>query len=92
MRSLVAQYELTSSATEAGAKVAAQLAASAMSAVSASAHIGFGENRSDSRGYSMSRGVHSGKTKTYSHDMTKNTIGRSCREIHSYSGDDAGGC
>jgi len=87
IQALMGQYELSNRATEAGSRVAAQLAASAMSAVSASAHIGFGESRSDSRGYSMSRGVHSGKTKTYSHDMTKNTISRSCSEIHSYSGE-----
>jgi len=92
VQALLAQYELSNRATEAGAKVSAQLAASAMSAVNASAHIGFGESRSDSRAYAMQRGVHSSSTRSHSWDETKDIKGRECREIHSYSGEDASGC
>lgn len=90
VKALLAQYELSNRATEAGSRVAAQLASSAMSAVSASAHIGFGESRSDARSYSMDRGVRSTKSKSYSHDMTKDVKSKSCSEIHTYSG--SGSC
>lgn len=87
IKALMAQYELSASATEQGARVAAQLAASAMSAVSASAHISFGESRSDGRSASLGRSYGQTYTVRHDHDMTRGEVSRFCSEIHSYSGE-----
>jgi hypothetical protein len=92
VQTLLAQYELNNRTTESGAKILAQLSSSAMTAVSASAHIGYSEGRSDSRSWSGQESISDQFVKTYSHDVTKENVGRECREVHSYSETPSGGC
>ena len=72
IRQAVAQYGLADSATQAASKVAAQLAASALSIVSASAALGYQESRRDSTSVSGSVrstgsvSVHTGHYHNYS--------------------------
>jgi len=92
VQALLTQYELSNRTIESGAKIAAQLASSAMTAVSASAHIGYAEGRSDSRSYGVQQSISDQWLRTYSHDVTKGNVGRECREIHTYSEEPTGGC
>ena len=92
VQALLAQYELSNKTTEAGAKVAAQLASSALTAVSASAHIGYAEGRQDSRSYGAQQNISDTWTRQYYHDVTKTDKSRICQEIHSYSEEPTGGC
>lgn len=93
VQALLAQYELTNRTTEAGAKIAAQLASSSLTAVSASAHIGYAEGRQDSRSFGGQFSIADQWSRNYSHDVTKGDVGRECREVHSYNEEASGtGC
>ena len=85
VRALLGQYELTQKSLDSGARVAAQLAASALSSVSASAHLQFGEQRSDSRGYTAGWHANTGFTRSLSHDETAAVIRTNRREEHTYN-------
>lgn len=85
VRALIAEYDLTQKSLDAGAKIASQLAASALGSVSASAHLQHGQSRSDSRGYSAGWSANTGITESHKHDETKGVITTSRSEHHEYN-------
>ena len=71
VRAVLGQYELEAGNIQATARVAAQLAASALSAVSATAAIGFSESRGDTRSYAKRLSSSGSVGFSSSWDMTK---------------------
>ena len=89
LKAAVAAAEIQAGNTRALAQVSAQLASSAMSSVSASAHLGYAEGRSDSRGFSVGMSYHKGESESWSSDLTKSDQTNSWKETHSYSTPDS---
>ena len=84
LKAAVAQAEIQAGNTRALAQISAQLASSAMSSVSASAHLGFGESRGDSRGYSLNIGKSEHYSESFASDLTKGVQTNSWNEHHTY--------
>ena len=82
LRTAVAMYELEAEGIKSSAQIAAQLGSASLTAVSASAHLGYSESRSDNRGHSTAQ---TGSQSYSSHrDLSASAMRNSTSESHTY--------